>query len=161
MVKVVKARWEVRAVVVCAVAIVALAMATAPGHAATKTPPTVTVVKVDGLGKVLADPNGMTLYTLTSNGAAVPCTDSCAAVWPPLIASGTPKAPKGVKRIAVTSTGQVTQGGLPLYLFAGDKAKGQTTGNGLNSFGGVWQVVKIKSSSTAKQSDTSSGGYGY
>lgn len=156
----VKARWQVRAVVVSALAIVALAMATAPVDAATQTPSTVTVVKIDGLGKVLADANGMTLYTLTSNGAAVPCADTCAAVWPPLMASGTPKAPKGAKRIGVTSTGQVTQAGLPLYLFVNDKTKGQAMGEGLSSFGGTWHVVKVKSSSTAKQSSTS-GGYGY
>ena len=155
----VKARWQVRAVAVSALAIVTLVMATAPVDAATKTPPTVTIVKVDGLGKVLADANGMTLYTLTSNGAAVPCTDTCAAVWPPLMASGTPKAPKGVKRIGV-SAGQVTQAGLPLYLFANDKTKGQATGEGLNSFGGTWHVVKVKSSPTAQQSSTS-GSYGY
>ena len=156
----VNARWRVRAVVMSVVAIGALAMATAPAVAATKTRPTVTVVKVDGLGKVLADANGMTLYTLTSDGAAVPCTDTCAAVWPPLIAKGTPKAAKGVKRIAVTSTGQVTQAGLPLYRFASDTAKGDANGEGIDSFGGVWHVVKVKGAPAATQSDTS-GGYGY
>jgi predicted lipoprotein with Yx(FWY)xxD motif len=34
---------------------------------------------------------------------------------------------------------QVTYGGKPLYYFAGDKAPGDTKGQGLN---GVWWVVK-------------------
>src|SRR5689334_1516821 len=60
-----------------------------------------TTMKQDAhLGSILADAKGMTVYTLTNNGMAVPCTGACAAIWPPLTsANGAP----------------VTAAGLPLY----------------------------------------------
>ena len=39
---------------------------------------------------------------------------------------------------------QVTVGGLPLYTYDGDSAPGVATGNNLNSFGGIWKVVKAQ-----------------
>jgi hypothetical protein len=32
--------------------------------------------------------------------------------------------------------------GMPLYNYAGDSAKGQGNGEGINSFGGVWHVSR-------------------
>src|SRR5205085_1457170 len=53
--------------------------------ASTATPPAVVMAKTNArLGRILADANGMTLYTLTSNGRAVVCSATCASVWPPL-----------------------------------------------------------------------------
>jgi len=37
---------------------------------------------------------------------------------------------------------QVTDNGAPLHRFAGDPAPGEANGDGINSFGGVWHVVK-------------------
>ena len=134
------------------VAVVAgsLAIAELPASAAKKAP-TVTIVKIDGLGKVLADANGKTLYTLTANGAPVACTGGCLAAWPPLIASGKPKGAKGVKNLGVDSaTRQVTVDKLPVYMFVRDTASGQANGQGINSFGGVWNVVKVAATSSNK-----------
>jgi hypothetical protein len=36
---------------------------------------------------------------------------------------------------------QVTYAGMPLYRFAGDRAKGEANGEGLHSFGGTWHVL--------------------
>jgi predicted lipoprotein with Yx(FWY)xxD motif len=145
------ARFVLRFSVVAVVA-GSLAMAALPASAAKKAP-TVTVVKIDGLGKVLADANGKTLYTLTANGAPVACTGGCLAAWPPLIASGKPKGVKGVKNLGVDSaTGQVTVDELPVYLFVRDTASGQANGQGINSFGGVWNVVKVTASSNKAKS---------
>lgn len=36
---------------------------------------------------------------------------------------------------------QVTYNGWPLYLFAGDTAAGDTNGQGLDEFGGLWFLV--------------------
>ena len=159
-----RARPAIGSIAVLALALGSLVVATAPASAA-KAPPTVTIVKAKGVGKILADSNGMALYTLTANGAAVPCTDACLAAWPPLTASGTPTGAKRVKKLGMTDTGQVTHAGLPLYLFAGDKKKGQATGEGISSFGGVWHVVKAKASSSSRSSSSpatsSAGGLGY
>jgi predicted lipoprotein with Yx(FWY)xxD motif len=132
-----------------------LVLAAAPASAA-NAKPTVTVVKANGIGKILADAKGMALYTLTANGAAVPCTDACLSAWPALVTKGKPKGAEGVKKLGVTATGQVTQAGLPLYLFAADKTKGQAAGEGISSFGGVWHVVKANGSSSASSSSSSS-----
>jgi predicted lipoprotein with Yx(FWY)xxD motif len=130
-----------------------------------------TVVKtatVSGVGTILVSTSGRALYTLTNNGQAVDCTGSCLAVWPPLLVkSGTkPKGAKGVTGLAVSGR-QVTQNSMPLYLFSGDTKSDQANGEGINSFGGVWHVVKASSSggsptpTTAAKSSSSSGGYGY
>jgi len=36
---------------------------------------------------------------------------------------------------------QITYNAWPLYTFAGDKAPGQTTGQGVVGFGGKWLVA--------------------
>jgi predicted lipoprotein with Yx(FWY)xxD motif len=36
---------------------------------------------------------------------------------------------------------QVTYAGHPLYYYAGDGAPGQTSGEGLDQFGGVWWAL--------------------
>ncbi len=38
-------------------------------------------------------------------------------------------------------TAQVTHDGRPLYYFAHDTAAGQTNGEGIKGFGGVWHVA--------------------
>jgi predicted lipoprotein with Yx(FWY)xxD motif len=154
-----KARPVLGSIAMTALVLGSVVVATAPASAA-KSPPTVTIVKAKGLGKILADSNGMALYTLTANGAAVDCTDACQAAWPPLVTDGKPKGAKGVKKLGVTDTGQVTQGGLPLYLFAADSTKGQAAGEGISSFGGVWHVVKTSGSSSSQPSSSSSSGVG-
>ena len=151
-----------RSILLATLVVAALTVAAAPAAvAATKAPPTVTVVKVKGLGKILADAEGMALYTFTANGQPVPCADACATAWPPLTVDGTPKGAKGVKKLGVTDTGQVTQAGLPLYLFAADTTKGQAAGEGINSFGGTWQVVKVGGTASRSTSSTSGGVPGY
>ena len=106
------------------------------------------------LGTILVDGRGMTLYTLTNNGNAVACTGPCATVWPPLTAApGTTPVAPGVSSIGttVTPTGSqlVTHNGLPLYRFSGDTTPGSTNGEGVDTFGGEWHVVKVAAGPTA------------
>lgn len=136
------------------------------------TSPVVKTASNAKFGTIVVDANGATLYTLTNNGQSVPCTSSaCTSVWPPLL------LPAGVSTATGTGVGglgttagpggtQVTQGGLPLYRFAGDTTAGSTNGDGISSFGGVWHVVKIGGATSsgaggATTSSSSSGGYGY
>jgi hypothetical protein len=54
---------------------------------------------------------------------------------------------------------QVTYAGRPLYTFVGDKAAGQTSGEGLTNFGAEWYALAA-SGRTVEPSQPSSGGYG-
>ena len=105
-------------------------------------------------GTVLADNHGLTLYYYSADkrgsGTSV-CTGGCATAWPPLAAPV--KAPAGVRLPGplgiITRPGglrQVTINGLPIYLYAGDKAPGQETGNGMS---GSWHVIKIHATTAA------------
>src|SRR5258705_8648711 len=119
------------AVVVCAgaLALGAFGLGSTPAFAKSSKP-TVSAAKVAAVGTVLVDSKNKTLYTLTNNGQAVDCTGQCPTFWPPLTvkAGSKPKAGKGVSGLGATSTGQVTQGGLPLYRFSGDTKAGQANG---------------------------------
>lgn len=100
------------------------------------------------LGKILVDGHGRTLYLFAKDkrGKSA-CSGACAAYWPPLIASGKPSAVAGAKKSLLgtirRSDGrrQVTYRHHPLYKYAGDRAKGQTNGQGLDDFGGEWWVL--------------------
>lgn len=161
-----------RFAIVCAAAIALSAFAAAGAPAFAGVPsasaPKITLKtkKVSGVGTVLVDPKGRTLYTLTASGQAVACTGGCTAIWPPLTtpAGSTVKGPKGVV-VGVAPDGlQVTAGGLPLYRFSGDTKAGQANGEGIASFGGVWHAVKTAGASSStgrKPAPSGGGGNGY
>ena len=88
----------------------------------------------------VADDNGMTLYTFDNDAGGVPsCYDACAVKWPPYLAKADEKKGEGWTTVDRTDkTKQWAYDGKPMYFFAGDKAKGDTTGDGL---GGVWHDI--------------------
>ena len=99
-----------------------------------------------GLGEVLVDAKGRTLYVFTKDKSDQSvCSGKCAAAWPALTVSGDATAGTGVQASLLSTakqangSTQVTYGGKPLYYFAGDTAAGDTKGQGLN---GVWFVVR-------------------
>jgi predicted lipoprotein with Yx(FWY)xxD motif len=108
---------------------------------------TVKTAKISGLGTVLVNGSGRTLYRFTADkkGAST-CNGSCAALWPPVLASGTaePVAGTGVTASKLgtikRSNGQkqVTYGGYPLYRYAADTKSGQAKGEGAE---GTWFAV--------------------
>ena len=106
------------------------------------------------LGTYLADPSGLTLYTLSSDPAnGSTCIGQCAAAWPPLIVAqgGTVTAGSGVNGTVGTFSRtdgwtQVSHDGRALYFFSGDAAPGDTNGEGIVSFGGTWHVAKSTAS---------------
>jgi predicted lipoprotein with Yx(FWY)xxD motif len=99
------------------------------------------------LGKILVGANGMTLYIFTPDGTSgkSACTDKCLASWPALTSDAAPTLGTGLDAedfasITRADNGakQVTFYGMPLYFFGGDKAAGDTTGQGLF---GKWFVI--------------------
>ncbi|NIZ14105.1 hypothetical protein [Phaeobacter sp. HF9A] len=89
----------------------------------------------------LTDGAGMTLYSFDKDSDGTSnCYDGCAAKWPPLVVEGEATLPEG---FALTErkdgSQQVSYMNQPLYLWVGDKAAGQTSGDGV---GGVWHIVK-------------------
>jgi predicted lipoprotein with Yx(FWY)xxD motif len=100
------------------------------------------------LGRILVDSRGRTLYLFGKdrNGKSA-CSGKCASFWPPLIAAGKPRAGAGTRASLLGTTRradgrrQVTYNHHPLYRFVKDTKKGQTNGEGVNAFGGVWDAV--------------------
>jgi predicted lipoprotein with Yx(FWY)xxD motif len=100
------------------------------------------------LGQILVDGNGRTLYLFEADkGTTSSCYDSCAGVWPAVTTSGTPMAGPGVTQSLLATTNrndgstEVVYNGHPLYYFVSDKQGGDTTGQGLSSFGADWYVL--------------------
>jgi predicted lipoprotein with Yx(FWY)xxD motif len=109
-----------------------------------------TAVRIAGspLGRILVDSKGITLYDFPPDrGTTSVCYGACAALWPPLLTHGKPVAGAGTRASLLGTTKrkdgklQVTYGGHPLYYFVSDRKPGQTTGQGVNQFGGPWWVI--------------------
>ena len=100
---------------------------------------------IPGIGDVLVDSGGLTLYRLTTDTSTkTTCTGSCAQTWPPLLTrSESAPASPGVAGQFGTLTRpdagvQITFNGMPLYTYEGDSQPGQANGQGI---GGVWFAV--------------------
>jgi predicted lipoprotein with Yx(FWY)xxD motif len=108
--------------------------------------------RVKGLGSILVDGQGMTLYLFVPDkrSGRSTCYERCAEGWPPLLLpTGETKviAGRGVKASLLGTTHrkdgttQITYNRWPLYLWVGDSEPGQATGQGLNNLGGLWYVL--------------------
>jgi predicted lipoprotein with Yx(FWY)xxD motif len=120
--------------------------------ATTKTSPAVVITAKNepGLGTVLVDSQGKTLYQFVPDaGKHVTCTGSCASVWPPvmLAAGGKLGASGGVKASLLGSDPNpsggrvVTYAGWPLYTYVADGSPGSHAGQAINVNGGLWYVM--------------------
>jgi predicted lipoprotein with Yx(FWY)xxD motif len=119
-----------------------------PPRTADGTPATIGVANNGGLGKILVDSHGKTLYLFQrDSGTRSACSGACAAAWPPLRASHKPVVSSGANPSMVTTAPrsdgarQVVYNGHPLYGFSGDKNPGDTNGQGVTAFGGAWYAV--------------------
>jgi len=106
--------------------------------------------KISGLGVVLVNARGRTLYVFMKDARRhVTCTGQCAVYWPPLKwrGAGKPKAGGAAKARLLgldrnPSGGRVvTYGRWPLYTYAADSAAGQANGENLKLNGGKWYVI--------------------
>ena len=103
-----------------------------------------------GLGQILVDSEGHTLYAFSSDSGETPtCEGACAKAWPPLLdENGEPQPSNGTgaARLGTVTRAdgnrQVTYSGHPLYSFEGDKMPGEANGNGSSAFGGTWTALK-------------------
>jgi predicted lipoprotein with Yx(FWY)xxD motif len=100
------------------------------------------------LGRIVVDGKGRTLYLFEKDkNRRSACYGPCATYWPPLLTHGKAVARAGAKLSLLGTTRrasgseQVTYGGHPLYRFVLDGKPGQTKGEGLQDFGGSWNVV--------------------
>ncbi len=100
---------------------------------------------IAGIGTVLVNGTGLTLYHLTTDTSAkTTCTGSCAQAWPPLLATnGNPQSfPGALGTFGMINRpdggAQVTFDGMPLYTYAGDSRPGQANGQGI---AGTWFAV--------------------
>jgi predicted lipoprotein with Yx(FWY)xxD motif len=138
---------------------------------------TVSTANIAGLGTVLVNQHGQTLYMLTSDKQSkITCTvaSGCTKAWPlTLLPTGTtaPTAGSGAKSSLLgtlkdaSGNLEVTYNHWPLYTFSGDSGTGQAKGQGLVAFGGTWYVLNasgtpVTTKVTSGSSSSSGGGVG-
>jgi predicted lipoprotein with Yx(FWY)xxD motif len=107
------------------------------------------VSKVGGLGSIVIDRGLHTVYVFDKDSELTSsCYDACAERWPPMITQSGPIARDGID---VSKLGtieredgsmQVTYAGQPLYDYLGDTAAAEANGNGIEAFGGQWNVIR-------------------
>ncbi len=109
---------------------------------------TTIAVATSKLGQILVDGKGMTVYLFVVDTSTTSnCYTSCATIWPPVLTTGAAQAGAGANASLLGTTTrtdgktEVTYAGHPLYYFVQDKAAGDTTGQGINGFGGLWWVL--------------------
>ncbi len=98
----------------------------------------------EGVGTYLADAKGMTLYWFKKDAPGKStCAGPCVGYWPIYYREAV-KAGKGLEDgdfgtiTREDGEKQSTYRGYPLYYWAGDKAPGDTNGQGKNN---VWYVI--------------------
>ncbi|MGK3203875.1 SCO0930 family lipoprotein [Amycolatopsis sp. MEPSY49] len=133
-------------------------------------PTTLGATDIDGLGPVLTDQAGRTLYLFTKDGQGSgqsTCDGTCAKTWPPLLVDGritvAPAIDTGLVGRLTRADGrnQVTVGGWPVYTYAKDGAPGEATGHGAAN---TWYAVepsgcKVDPSRRPATATPTTGGY--
>ena len=144
----------------------------APAHAAPGSVVISARASSIGVGRVLVNSRGFSLYDFTgddfssmlgclpTNVGPPPASVKCTDVWIPVMATGPLVARGGViqsglGQITRPMTGQqvtyqqVTYFGHPLYTFVPDTAPGQVLGQDVTSFMGFWRLMSVSGRSAA------------
>lgn len=112
---------------------------------------------------IVVNSRGRAVYDLTGDSKShAKCTkaNGCFQFWPPLTVSSTKNLSKAMGingKLGVWHRNgflQVTLGGHPLYRFAPDSQRDVATGEGIQSFGGTWHVIKASASGTGASTTT-------
>lgn len=129
---------------------------------------TVATRTVGGVGTVLTDHSGKTLYTPQQEAhGAIKCTGGCLSFWFPVtVGNGTTPHATGSLAGKLGSVQrpdggrQLTYNGEPLYTFRLDSAPGQVQGNDfMDSFSGqsfTWHAATVGGGTTAPNQPASS-----
>lgn len=103
----------------------------------------------EGLGEIIVDASGRTLYVFSRDGLNDPtCYGACADTWLPVLAMNDPTGVVGINVAEADTvprrdgTNQVTYRGQPLYRYVGDRIDTEAKGQGLDLFGGEWHVLR-------------------
>jgi predicted lipoprotein with Yx(FWY)xxD motif len=135
---------------------------------------TVSARTVTGVGTVLTDQSGKTLYTPQQEaGGVIKCTASCLSFWFP-VTVGKSAAPRAASTVTGTlgtiqrpdgSGGQLTYDGKPLYTFRLDNGPGQVHGNNFSDqFGSqnfTWHAVTAGGGAATSGQPSSPPSYSY
>jgi predicted lipoprotein with Yx(FWY)xxD motif len=150
----VPSRYLITSAIAAAALLAAACGGTTPSTANTSPSPSTAAsaatiaVANSALGQILVDGKGLTVYLFVADHTtASTCYTSCAQLWPPVLTSGAPLAGTGATASLLGTTKrtdgttEVTYAGHPLYYFITDKKPGDTTGQGVTSFGELWYVL--------------------
>jgi len=134
--------------------------------ASSSTAYSIEIMNSSTVGTYLTNGTGWTLYVFnndTQNSSSSSCNGLCATYWPPFTGSASSLVlPSGLSMSSfgtiTRSDGskQITYDGWPLYYYAGDKAAGQTGGQGKVGFGGTWAVANYPTIKLPPKNTTSS-----
>ena len=111
---------------------------------------TVQTRKISGLGTVLVNSRGLTLYMFAPDKQKrVTCKGQCAVIWPPLkLKAGQKPTAGGAARKALLGSDPNPSGGRvvtynhwPLYTYISDSKPGQAKGQAIKLNGGYWYVL--------------------
>jgi predicted lipoprotein with Yx(FWY)xxD motif len=133
---------------------------------------------VPGLGMVVVDGRGRTVYLLMSGDHKnVACNDTsgCTKVWPdlPLPEGTSPATAASGLQASLLSTMKLGDGetyptynGWLMYEYVGDSGPGQAHGQSIQSFGGTWYALSpagmpVMAAAAPAASSSTSGGNGY
>jgi predicted lipoprotein with Yx(FWY)xxD motif len=76
----------------------------------------------------------------------ISCVGECLSAWPPVageaVEAGEGADPSFLGEIEAEGLAMATYNGWPLYFFARDAEGGPPTGQEIESFGGVWYLVR-------------------
>jgi predicted lipoprotein with Yx(FWY)xxD motif len=102
-------------------------------------------------GKTLTGEDGKTLYFFkadTKGAGKSTCNADCATNWPPYTLEADETLEQGADVTGSITmitrddgTKQVAYNGWPLYYFKGDAAAGDSNGQNIDAFGGIWVIA--------------------